>query len=60
MPKSTAKSINRNKNKLNSKIILIFSPNPNARLGSPSSEMVKVFGLPRAIPAKTSQILKWD
>ena len=60
MPKSTVKHINNSKNKLNSEIILIFNPNPNAHLESLYGEMVKNFGLPSAIPPKTSLILKWD
>ena len=51
---------NSSKNKLNSEIILIFNPNPNAHLESLYGEMVKNFGLPSAIPPKTSLILKWD
>ena len=51
---------NNNKNKLNSEIILIFNLNPNAHLKSLYGEMVKNFGLPSAIPPKTSLILKWD
>ena len=30
MPKNTVKFINSNKNKLNSKIISIYNPNPNS------------------------------
>ena len=32
MSKSTVRSMNSSKNKLNSEIILIFNPNPNAHL----------------------------
>ena len=60
MLKSVVKVKNSSKNKLNSKIILIFNPNPNTHLESLYGEMVKNFGLPSAIPPKTSLILKWD
>ena len=60
MSKSVEKLKNNNKNKLNNEIILIFNLNPNAHLESLYGEMVKNFGLPSAIPPKTSLILKWD
>ena len=60
MSKSVVKFKNNNKNKLNSEIILIFNLNPNVHLESLYGEMIKNFGLPSAIPPKTSLILKWD